>query len=84
MKSKRLLRIISMATLTTSLVGMKGVNAQIVDGAKYYYTIDGSDPATSSTRIEWTDPSIPQTITAPDVDEESEITVKVVAITNVS
>lgn len=80
MKSKRLLRIISMATLTTSLVGMKGVNAQIVDGAKYYYTIDGSDPATSSTRIEWTDPSIPQTITAPDVDEESEITVKVVAI----
>ena len=55
-------------------------NAAITDGAKYYYTIDGSDPATSKTRIEWTDTSAAQTIVAPDTDEEATVTVKVVAI----
>lgn len=79
MKSKKIIALMGLATILASL-GTTNAEAKIVEGATYYYTTDGSDPTTSSTRKEWTNPSTPVTITAPDTDLEKSITVKVVAV----
>lgn len=69
-------RILATVAIVASTIQLVPVQAAIVDGATYYYTIDGTDPTTSGTRQLWADTSAPITLTAPDTDAAQDIVVK--------